>query len=517
MHSKLKELFLSAYGDSPMLVQQKAAALMYISFFVLIFIFLSGGATITTGQYAGSLFSILMTYLFVALITAVDLWILRTGRYSLAANTMVVSSTILLVLFMLQRTGDFGPFVGIVFYLFIPLALSALLTSRRTLAILMGIVITGFIFFYLSSIGKLEKDLITWATRSLISFGLSFIMVSVIFLLIITISDRALRTAHDEANRSREAAAHIGRLLEQAHDTAIRLSATIEEMTSFAASFSDNAQNQASSLEEISSVIEEIAAGSESINARSGNQVQLAGEAAGEMNRLYDLVRAVEEHIGVALEIRDSLNKVVEQSRKEIADSIRVMTGSVDRYSEVRDMVNVIEDISDQINLLSLNAAIEAARAGEHGRGFAVVADEIGKLAERTSFNVKSINDIFSVSSDEIGKAHTQLGMLESSLNRMIDYITDFGNKIDQVVALSRQDMELNKKVREQIALLLDESGKISHAIGEQQSAIDEISKSIVTVNNASQEIALGAEELSGTSEEVAASVETLRNLSPTT
>jgi methyl-accepting chemotaxis protein len=162
--------------------------------------------------------------------------------------------------------------------------------------------------------------------------------------------------------------------------------------------------------------------------------------------------------------------KISQQAAKDAQQSGEAVTQAVVAMKEIAEKTSIIEDIARQTNLLALNAAIEAARAGEHGKGFAVVAAEVRKLAERSQ-----------TAAGEIG------GLSASS----VEVALRAGNMLDKLVP----DIQKTAELVEEITASSQEQ---SQGAGQINSAIQQLDQVIQQNAGASEELSSWAEELSG-------------------
>lgn len=160
------------------------------------------------------------------------------------------------------------------------------------------------------------------------------------------------------------------------------------------------------------------------------------------------------EHVESAnQEVSNGQQKVVQtvQSMNTIATKVTASSNAISSLKAQADsigqMVSVIASISEQTNLLALNAAIEAARAGEQGRGFAVVADEVRTLAQRTADSTKEISDVIKGIQDSTNESFNQMQLCVDEVNGGVDLSTQAGESLNKILSQISHVSELINQV----------------------------------------------------------------------
>jgi len=293
--------------------------------------------------------------------------------------------------------------------------------------------------------------------------------------------------------------------------TSIELASSSEQMSNSTTLFSSNAQSQASNSEEITATVEEVAAGIESISGAAQYQYMNLNDLIHKMERLSGIIGDMNVKTRETLEQTYRITRRAEGGEKALMNMRATMNNIIASSKLMANVVGIINGISDQINLLSLNAAIEAARAGNAGKGFAVVADEISKLADMTS---KSIGDIDRLIKNNTADVEVGMANVDTTIQLISEIIAGV-NSIDAMMNEIAESMnsqnETNAEVNAAAHEIRERSEEIKTASHEQKNANEEIVKAITAINVLSQSNASETEELSASANNLSNLAEKLK------
>ena len=222
-------------------------------------------------------------------------------------------------------------------------------------------------------------------------------------------------------------------VLRRVRDAANDVSAGANQILGASERMATGATQQDHEITNTSSAVEELTV--------SMKQVSNNAEASAEAAR-----RALDAAEQGNRSVRDTLEGM-QRIRSSVQATAKKIKSLGDRSLEISEIINVINDITEQTNLLALNAAIEAARAGEAGRGFAVVADEVRKLAEHSRTATKDIAALIKAIQAETNEAVVVMeeGTREVEVGaRLADQA---GKALEAISAVVRQSAELVQEI----------------------------------------------------------------------
>lgn len=212
-------------------------------------------------------------------------------------------------------------------------------------------------------------------------------------------------------------------------EQATQISQAMEQLSSAAEEMAENVQNISDRMDEIG----------EAVNDISASAVQLRKDS----EEMQDNSRKAGE----------GMEKIMTGSKRSV-DSVNAITAKIhetnDYIEKIDEAVALIFSISEQTNLLSLNASIEAARAGEAGKGFAVVAEEIRKLSEQSAAGAEQIKELAQGIVEKSGQTVEQADAVKDIIREEQDHIVATGEQYGNLEQSIRHSAEEIRKIAEE-------------------------------------------------------------------
>jgi twitching motility protein PilJ len=240
-------------------------------------------------------------------------------------------------------------------------------------------------------------------------------------------------------------------MVSRINETSAEVSAAADQTRNSVSQLSEASQRQAKEIADVSEAVNEMAV---SIDQVSYN----AAESSSVAERSVDIASkgaiVVQNTIGGMDKIRGQIQETAKRI-KRLGESSQ----------EIGDIVSLINDIADQTNILSLNAAIQASMAGDAGKGFAVVADEVQRLAERSGAAAKQISALVKTIQSDTNEAVSSMEQTTAEVVQGTRHAQDAGVSLGEIEGVSKTLAEIIENISDAARQQAASAGKISNTM----------------------------------------------------
>lgn len=277
----------------------------------------------------------------------------------------------------------------------------------------------------------------------------------------------------DRKDETGQLANHLNTFISDVRGIVTDVAGSVGSLKQSVAATAEAATQSQTQIMSQSQEIEQVVAATNEMSSTAHSVSDNAQETAEAVSLTQQSVAQGQDVVGANAEgLHELANNVVDAT--QVIEELEVQTNSIGSILEV------IRNISEQTNLLALNAAIEAARAGEQGRGFAVVADEVRNLATKTAD-----------STDEIQQ---MIDGLRTSSKQAVDTMQVNRRLSDKCMSHAEEAVKALEAVSVQSGKIQDMAHQIASAAEEQAAVTEEVNRSIVAINEAAESIGKGAQ-----------------------
>lgn len=307
--------------------------------------------------------------------------------------------------------------------------------------------------------------------------------------------DLTVRTRINSRDELGQLSKSFNSMMEQISELLKETKKAIDEVSNHSVVLRENSSRTLATSDQMANATNDIAGGTLEQTVEAEKTTQKMEELAKRINIVVEKSNEVEHFSESAKDLsyksKGIISQLVEKANltdritNEITQSINELSASA---GKIGDLTEVITNISEQTNLLAINAAIEAARAGDKGLGFAVVADEVNKLADQSHQAALTIDNIIKVIQDKSQLSQNTAQQAHQIVNDQFQAVQLTQKALDDVIDLM-----------DSIVARVTEVNELIRKIG---AVKDDTLNSIINISSISEETSAATEEVSASAQE---------------